>query len=106
MPNALAGLASTYLLLSSTTIRRPLPVDEAVQLATEAARRALAIDSRQGEAYAVLGRLKMTYDWDWTGAEADLTRAVSLAPRIGRGAGRAWPVPVGGRPAWRGASPR
>ncbi len=26
---ALAGLASTYLLLSSTTIRRPLPVDEA-----------------------------------------------------------------------------
>ena len=78
--NALAGLASTYLLLSSTTIRRPLPVDEAVQLATEAARRALAIDSRQGEAYAVLGRLKMTYDRDWTAAEADLTRAVSLAP--------------------------
>ena len=78
---ALAGLASTYLLLSSTTIRRPLPVDEAVQLVTDAARRALAIDDRQGEAYAVLGRLKMTYDWDWEGAEADLTRAVSLAPR-------------------------
>ena len=79
-PNALAGLASTYLLLSSTTIRRPLPVDEAAQLASQAARRALAIDSRQGEAYAVLGRLKMTYDWDWTAAEADLTRAVALAP--------------------------
>jgi DNA-binding winged helix-turn-helix (wHTH) protein len=78
---ALAGLASTYLLLSSTTIRRPLPVDEAAQLATDAARRALAIDDRQGEAYAVLGRLKMTYDWDWQGAEADLTRAVVLAPR-------------------------
>lgn len=77
---ALAGLASTYLLLSSTTIRRPLPVDEAVQLATDAARRALAIDGRQGEAYAVLGRLKMTYDRDWTGAEADLARAVALAP--------------------------
>jgi serine/threonine-protein kinase len=78
---ALAGLASTYLLLSSTTIRRPLPVDEAIQLATDAARRALAIDARQGEAYAVLGRLKMTYDWDWKGAEADLERAVGLAPR-------------------------
>lgn len=77
---ALAGLASTYLLLSSTTIRRPLPVDEAVQLATDAAQRALAIDSRQGEAYAVLGRLKMTYDWNWTAAEADLARAVALAP--------------------------
>jgi DNA-binding winged helix-turn-helix (wHTH) protein/Flp pilus assembly protein TadD len=78
--DALAGLASTYLLLSSTTIRRPLPVDEAVQLATDAARRALAIDPRHGEAYAVLGRLKMTYDRDWTGAEADLARAVALAP--------------------------
>lgn len=78
--NALAGLASTYLLLSSTTIRRPLPVDEAVQLATDAARRALATDPRQGEAYAVLGRLKMTYDADWPGAEADLAKAVALAP--------------------------
>ena len=77
---ALAGLASTYRLLTSTTIRRPLPVDEAMQLAIDAARRALAIDPRQGEAYAVLGRLKMTYDWDWAGAEADLVRAVTLAP--------------------------
>lgn len=78
---ALAGLASTYLLLSSTTIRRPLPVDEAVPLATDAARRALAIDPGQAEALAVLGRLKMTYDWDWPGAEADLGRAVALAPQ-------------------------
>jgi serine/threonine-protein kinase len=88
--DALAGLASTYLLLSSTTIRRPLPVDEAMQLATDAARRALAIDERQGEAYAVLGRLKMNYDWAWRGAEADLLRAVTLAPdsveaQIGQG---------------------
>jgi DNA-binding winged helix-turn-helix (wHTH) protein len=87
---ALAGLASTYLLLSSTTIRRPLPVDEAVQLATDAALRALAMDARQGEAYAVLGRLKMTYARDWTGAEADLMKAVALAPdsveaRVGHG---------------------
>ncbi len=78
--DALAGLASTYFLLSSTTIRRPLPVDEAVQLATDAARRAIAIDDRQGEAYAVLGRVKMTYGWDWRGAEDDLGRAVALAP--------------------------
>ena len=77
---ALAGLASTYLLLSSTTIRRPLPVGEAKQLASDTARRALAIDPRQGEACAVLGRLKMTYDGDWKGAEADLIRAVRLAP--------------------------
>lgn len=77
---ALAGLASTYRLLASTTIRRPLPVGEAMQLAIDNARRALAIDPCQGEAHAVLGRLKMTYDWDWAGAEADLVRAVTLAP--------------------------
>lgn len=75
-----AGLASTYLLLASTTIRRPLPVEEAVRLATVSAHRALAIDPRLGEPYAVLGRLKMTYDWDWQGADADLVHAVALAP--------------------------
>jgi serine/threonine-protein kinase len=78
---ALAGLASTYLLLSSTTIRRPLPIEEAVPLATDAARRALAIEPGQAEAHAVLGRLKMTYHWDWAGAEVDLVRAVALAPQ-------------------------
>lgn len=75
-----AGLASTYLLLSSTTIRRPLPIDEAARLAEESARRALALDDRQAEARTVLGRLKMVRDWDWRGAEADLSEAVALCP--------------------------
>ena len=75
-----AGLASTYLLLASTTIRRPLPVEEAVRLATASAQRALAIDGRLAEPYAVLGRLKMTYEWDWQGAGADLAHAVALDP--------------------------
>jgi Tfp pilus assembly protein PilF len=79
-PAAHAGLASTYLLLTSTMIRRPLPVDEAVQLARESAQRALALDERLGEAWAVLGRLKMFYEWDWHGAEADLAHAVALSP--------------------------
>jgi DNA-binding winged helix-turn-helix (wHTH) protein/Tfp pilus assembly protein PilF len=79
-PAAHAGLASAYLLLTSTMIRRPLPVDEAVQLARESAQRALALDERLGEAWAVLGRLKMFYEWDWHGAEADLAHAVALSP--------------------------
>ena len=79
-PAAHAGLASTYLLLTSTMIRRPLPVDEAVQLARDLAQRALALDERLGEAWAVLGRLKMFYEWDWHGAEADLAHAVALSP--------------------------
>ena len=51
--DALAGLASTYLLLSSTTIRRPLPVDEAVQLAKE-----FSTDDSPAFVNGLLGRLK------------------------------------------------
>ena len=76
-----AGLASTYFLMASTTIRRPLPIDEATRLAREAAQRALVLDEGNGEARAVLGRLKMVYDWDWAGAEVELARAVASDPQ-------------------------
>ena len=73
-----AGLASTYLRMSSTALLRPLPVDEAMPMARQAAERALALDESLAEAWAVLGRVKMEYDWDWDAAEADLTHAVAL----------------------------
>ncbi len=73
-----AGLASTYLLLASTAMLRPLPVDEAMPLARRAAERAIALDDGLAEAWAALGRVKMEYDWDWDGAEADLAHAVAL----------------------------
>jgi DNA-binding winged helix-turn-helix (wHTH) protein/tetratricopeptide (TPR) repeat protein len=73
-----AGLGSTYLLLASTAMLRPLPADEAMPLARQAAERALALDEGLAEAWAVLGRVKMEYDWDWDGAEADLSHAVAL----------------------------
>ncbi|OFX06944.1 MAG: hypothetical protein A3D94_12390 [Alphaproteobacteria bacterium RIFCSPHIGHO2_12_FULL_66_14] len=76
-----AGMASTYLLMTSTTIRRPLPIDEGTRLAREAAHRALVLDETNGEARGVLGRLRMIYERDWPGAEADLARAVALAPQ-------------------------
>ena len=76
-----AGMASTYLLMTSTTIRRPLPIDEATRLARDAAHRALVLDENNGEAQSVLGRLKMIYERDWPGAEAELARAVALAPQ-------------------------
>jgi DNA-binding winged helix-turn-helix (wHTH) protein/tetratricopeptide (TPR) repeat protein len=73
-----AGLGSTYLLLASTAMLRPLPADEAMPRAREAAERAIALDEGLAEAWAVLGRVKMEYDWDWDGAEADLAHAVAL----------------------------
>ncbi len=61
-------------------IRRPLPVDEAVGLARASAAQALSLDETLPEAWAVLGRVKMFYQWDWPGAEADLAHAVALSP--------------------------
>jgi DNA-binding winged helix-turn-helix (wHTH) protein/tetratricopeptide (TPR) repeat protein len=75
-----AGLASAYLLMASTAMLRPLPVDEAMPMARRSAERALALDETLAEAWAALGRVKMEYDWDWDGAEADLEHAVSLNP--------------------------
>jgi DNA-binding winged helix-turn-helix (wHTH) protein/tetratricopeptide (TPR) repeat protein len=75
-----AGLASSYMLLGSTAIRRPLPIEEAMPMARQSAERALALDEKLDEAWAVLGRIKMEYDWDWEGAEADLAHAVALNP--------------------------
>jgi DNA-binding winged helix-turn-helix (wHTH) protein/Tfp pilus assembly protein PilF len=73
-----AGLGSAYLLMASTAMLRPLQVDEAMPVARRAAERALALDAGLAEAWAVLGRVKMEYDWDWEGAEADLAHAVAL----------------------------
>ncbi|HYD06681.1 MAG TPA: winged helix-turn-helix domain-containing protein, partial [Reyranella sp.] len=73
-----AGLGSAYLLLASTAMLRPLQVDEAMPMARRAAERALALDDTLAEPWAVLGRVKMEYDWDWQGAEADLAHAVAL----------------------------
>lgn len=73
-----AGLASTYLLTASTAMLRPLPADEAMPLARRAAERALTLDEGLAEAWAAFGRVKMEYDWDWDGAEADLAHAAAL----------------------------
>jgi DNA-binding winged helix-turn-helix (wHTH) protein/tetratricopeptide (TPR) repeat protein len=75
-----AGLGSAYLRMASTAMLRPLQVDEAMPMARRAAERALALDDGLAEAWAVLGRVKMEYDWDWDGAEADLAHAVALNP--------------------------
>jgi DNA-binding winged helix-turn-helix (wHTH) protein/tetratricopeptide (TPR) repeat protein len=75
-----AGLGSAYLLMASTAMLRPLQVEEAMPMARRCAERALALDEGLAEAWAVLGRVKMEYDWDWEGAEADLAHAVALNP--------------------------
>lgn len=75
-----AGLSSAYMLMASTVVLRPMPLDLALSRARESAQRALAIDDANGEAWATLGEIKMLYEWDWPGAEADLGRAIALEP--------------------------
>jgi TolB-like protein/DNA-binding SARP family transcriptional activator len=42
--------------------------------------RALELDPTLGEAHTALGIVRLFWDWDWTGAERSLRRAVALNP--------------------------
>ena len=48
--------------------------------ARAAAQRALELDARHAAAHSAVGHAKYLYDWDWTGAEKDLRRALDLEP--------------------------
>jgi TolB-like protein len=53
---------------------------ETIPIARAALRRALELDEGLAEAHATLGNLMSWYDWDWSGAEKELQRAIALAP--------------------------
>jgi TolB-like protein/two-component SAPR family response regulator len=48
--------------------------------AREAAERALALEPDLAEGHAALGFVRMAHDWDWSGADASMRRALELAP--------------------------
>ena len=48
--------------------------------ALAAAQRAIQLDPQNGEAYTALGSVQTIYEWDWTAAEQNLTRGISLNP--------------------------
>lgn len=76
---AYSGLADAYALLGST----PNPVvarQEAMWQARGAALQALDLDESLAEAHTSLAFVKMHYDWDWPGAEAEFKRAIALNP--------------------------
>jgi TolB-like protein/tetratricopeptide (TPR) repeat protein len=56
------------------------PAAEVAPIARQAAQNALAIDSREGDAYAVLGALDLYFDWNFTAARSRLEQAVALSP--------------------------
>jgi TolB-like protein/class 3 adenylate cyclase/tetratricopeptide (TPR) repeat protein len=56
---------------------------EGLELARQAVERALKLEPELAEAHAQLGWIRMTYDWDWRGAEVAYGRALELAPGSG-----------------------
>ena len=73
---AWAGMADSYYQLSSLVL---LPSD-AMPRARAASIRALQLDEGLAEAHASLGIVKLQYDWDRTGGEKELRRAIELNP--------------------------
>jgi TolB-like protein/DNA-binding winged helix-turn-helix (wHTH) protein len=57
-----------------------IPMEEGRRLAREAVERALSLNPGLADAHAQMGRLKITVDYDWAGANASYQRAVELEP--------------------------
>ena len=57
------------------------PMQGPIELAREAATRAIEIDERLGDAHTALGLIHLGYDWRWEEAERALRRATTLAPQ-------------------------
>jgi eukaryotic-like serine/threonine-protein kinase len=72
-----SGIADACALLASWNYAEPR---ETFPRAVAAAERALVLDDRSADAHASLGFVKYNYEWDWTGAERALRRALELNP--------------------------
>jgi TolB-like protein/DNA-binding winged helix-turn-helix (wHTH) protein/tetratricopeptide (TPR) repeat protein len=75
--SAYAGYASALDAASTFGIDTP---DQLMPKAIAAAQRAIQLDPQNGEAYTALGSVQTIYEWDWTAAEQNLTRGISLNP--------------------------
>ncbi len=71
------GLADAYIDKMMDVHESPA---EATAKARAAAARALQLDDSLAEAHTSLGMIKLSYDWDWAGAEHEFKRAMELNP--------------------------
>jgi len=73
---AYTGLADCYVLgnLLQMSPREAMPI------AIEKTKSALAIDPGLAEALTSLAKIKLSYEWDWTGAESEFKKALELKP--------------------------
>ena len=71
------GLADAYIDKMMDVHESPT---EATSKARVAAEKALQLDDSLAEAHTSLGMIKLSYDWDWAGAEHEFKRAMELDP--------------------------
>jgi tetratricopeptide (TPR) repeat protein len=71
------GLADAYIDKMMDVHESPV---EATTKARAAAEKALQLDDSLAEAHTSLGMIKLSYDWDWAGAEHEFKRAMKLNP--------------------------
>lgn len=76
---AYEGLAAATAILGQVP-NDGIPPREAKPRAKEAAQHALKLNPRLSEAYAVLGNVAMSYDWDLAAAEKELRKAIDVNP--------------------------
>ncbi len=75
---AYCGLADAYFRLSNVHF----PPREVLPKAKEAALKAVEIDDNLADAHSSLGLVKVYYDHDWIGAEAEFRKALKLDPNL------------------------
>lgn len=76
---AYSGLADAYGLLTFYGNGKRKPAEMNNESKANALK-ALEMDDQLAEAHASLARNKAFYDWDWTGAETEFKRAITLKP--------------------------
>ncbi|HMK38230.1 MAG TPA: protein kinase, partial [Bacteroidota bacterium] len=54
--------------------------NEGYDLARESAARALTLDETLADAHSAMGRVKLSHDFDWAGADAEFRRGLALEP--------------------------
>ena len=75
--SAWVGLARAH---SSQADRAHIPPHEGYLKARQEVEEALKLDPDLSGAYAALGWIRRSYDWDWSGADAAYKRALELEP--------------------------
>ena len=74
---AYSGLADCYSSLAKDGL---VPFREGYLKAKDAALKAVELDDTLAEAHGSLASVKSSYDWDWSGADKEIRRAIELNP--------------------------